>query len=87
LTNFILFLKCKIVSGRNVVKQVTNKLLRSHIHRTQTAIDREDLHTLLADVKKNGNSLHFPPLFVKRHDLFKGDKQTVYCEAFRITNE
>jgi hypothetical protein len=63
-------------------------MLRSHIHRTQADNDKEDLYQLIDDVKRNGNSLHFPPLFVKRHDILNGGaKQTVHCEAVRITNQ
>jgi hypothetical protein len=80
--------QCKIVSGKHVVKQVTNKLLRSHINRTHSANAKEDLQKLIADVRKNDNSLHFPPMFMKGHDILKGGvKQTVHCEAVRITNQ
>jgi hypothetical protein len=62
-------------------------MIRLHLHRTKAENkETENLRKLVADVKKNGNSLHFPPMFVKHTDLYKV-KQTVHCEAVRITNE
>jgi hypothetical protein len=65
-----------------VVKQITNKLMRTHVHRATSSKDLELFDTYLADVKRNGGNLHFPPFFV--HD-FSNLKQVVSCESVTLT--
>lgn len=78
-------LQCRLISGRHIVKQITNKLIRMHISRQNNGDDDDDdreeyLEDYVESVRRNGDFL-FPPFHVKSVNT---TKKTIVCESFVI---
>jgi hypothetical protein len=81
---FFLTKQCRLLNGRYVVKQLTNKLIRRHLFRTQTKEDRESLRVYVDHVRSNGGRLHFPAFHIWEYDF---NKQLVECESLKISRQ